>query len=100
MLRKLLLNSESEYYLRELSHNLGYDVMAIRQELRKLVSTGLVVSRSSGNRRYFRINPDHILFPELKSLIVKTVGIVDLLKKSLTASENQILMSFIYGSIA
>jgi len=100
LLKKLLLNPESEYYLRELSSGLGYNTMAVRQELKNLVSTGLVAVRSSGNRKYFRINSSHLLFQELKSMIVKTAGIRDILLEHLTSEEEHISISFIYGSIA
>ena len=94
------MHPDSEFYLRQLSSDVGFNVMAVRAELKNLISAGLVTLRPSGNRRYFKVNSDHLLFPELKTLIVKTVGVRDVLINYLMPHAQNIDCAFIYGSMA
>lgn len=100
LLKRFILHPGKEFYLRQLSSELGFNVMTVREELINLCSTGLIRWRKSGNRKYFRIDKNHLLFPELGSLIVKTIGVVDVLKEYMSAKSREIEFSFIYGSIA
>ena len=45
------------------------------------------------------MDPNHLLFPDIKSIILKTVGIGDLLKKAFDKKDD-IFAAFIYGSYA
>lgn len=71
----------------------------MRRELIRLESTGLLKSRVSGRQKYYSINSNHTLFPEVKSMILKTVGIGDTIK-SVMEHRNDIQAAFIYGSYA
>lgn len=96
---RLLLGLDAgELHLREIARQSGFAIMTVRQELAKLESTGIVSTRRSGNRLYFRANRDHPLYPDLHHLVLKTVGLVDLLKKSMEGHE--IIAAFVFGSIA
>jgi DNA-binding transcriptional ArsR family regulator len=75
--------SARELHLRELERQTGLAVGTVRQELQRLVRLELVVCRRDGNRTYFRANVAHPLYPDIPSLVLKTVGLVDLLCKQL-----------------
>ena len=68
-------------------------------ELRRLENMGLLKSRTSGRQKYYSVNPDYTLFPDIKSIILKTVGIGDLLKTAFDKKDD-ISIAFIYGSYA
>lgn len=70
----------------------------IRQELRKLVRLGLVKGRKDSNRIYYKANRSHPLYPEVNNLVLKTVGLVDILKDALR--DERIQVAFVFGSIA
>ena len=48
---------------------------------------------------HYQVNRDFFLFPELKSIFLKTVGLTALLGDALKGAEN-IALAFIYGSYA
>ena len=72
----------------------------IRRELERLVSAGLLVSSREGNQLHFRANASNPVFDELVSIVRKTFGIVDVIRVALSRVDDQVNLSFIYGSIA
>jgi len=50
-----------------------------------------------GNLRYYRVNPECYLYPELRSLIVKALGVEGTLKSIFRAAES-ISAAFVYGA--
>jgi predicted transcriptional regulator len=69
----LLNNQDKEFHLRELSRNIGEPAPMIKRELDRLEQIGFVLSWAKGNRRYFKVNRNFILLPELKSLADKSI---------------------------
>src|SRR6202044_939357 len=55
---------------------------------------------TDGNRTYFYADTNCLIFPELKNLLIKTVGIVGLLQSSLKPLAKKISVAFVFGSIA
>jgi uncharacterized protein len=96
--RLLFASADSEYYLRELERRSGLTVGSVQQELSHLLEAGLVKSRKDGNRLYYSANSEHPLFPEIRSLVEKTAGFREILKKALADSE--VKAAFIFGSVA
>lgn len=72
---KFFLNSSSKSYLRNLEQEFGDSSNSIRVELNKLEGAGLLVSETSGNRKYFSANTTHPLFPDIHNIIRKYLGI-------------------------
>jgi predicted nucleotidyltransferase len=64
------------------------------------VDAGILNRRQDGNRVYFRPNPDCPFLPELQGLLVKTVGVVDILREVLSRFAQRIDWAFVYGSMA
>lgn len=54
----------------------------------------------SGRQVYFQANTESPVFPELKSLIGKTVGVGDILRRALKPLKQLIRLAFIFGSMA
>jgi predicted nucleotidyltransferase len=73
---------------------------AVQRELENLVNAGLVIRRKQGNQVYYQANPQSAIFSELKSLMIKTAGVAEVLRESLTPLEERITTAFIYGSFA
>jgi len=87
-----------EMHVRELSRQAGLNVATVRQELGRLSGLGLVVARRDGNRTYYRAETDHPLYREIHNLVLKTSGLVDVLRQALAKSD--IRVAFVFGSIA
>ena len=89
---------KTEIHVRELARRSGFSEASLRQEMRKLKRLGLVDDRRSGNRIYFRANRDHPLYPDIHQLVIKTVGLVDILSAAIDKAD--IAVAFVFGSIA
>lgn len=73
---------------------------AVHRQLQRLAESGLVTVTRVGNQKHYQANPGSPIFQELRGLIVKTVGIVDPLKKALAPLADRIRAAFVYGSVA
>jgi len=89
---------EQELHLREMERQTGLALGTVRQDLQKLVKLDLVKTRRDGNRLYYRANTDHPLYPEIRKLVLKTSGLVEIFKKVL--DREGIHVAFIFGSLA
>ena len=78
---KFFLNSSSESYLRNLEEEFGESTNSIRLELNKFEQAGLLSSRSAGNKKLFRANTAHPLFPDIHNLLLKHLGFDQIIDK-------------------
>lgn len=99
ILKLFIFNPKAEYYTREIERAIKEPFDPMRRELIRLESVGLLKGRVSGRQKYYSANTEHPLFPEFKSIILKTVGLGDALK-DLAEGRNDIELAFIYGSYA
>jgi len=99
VLALLLLNPETHFYQREISTLTGLPIRAVQREVRRLQALGLLTSFPRGNQVHYQVHRDFFLFPELKSIFLKTVGLTALLGDALKGAED-IALAFIYGSYA
>lgn len=73
---------------------------AVQRELEKLTSVGLITMQPIGNQKHYKANQVSPLYPELRSIVLKTFGVHDILRQALEPVAPQIYVAFIYGSIA
>jgi hypothetical protein len=57
-----------------------------------------VQSEADGNRTYYRAHQQRPLYPGISSLVLKTVGVVDVFRETLR--DTPVSVAFIYGSNA
>lgn len=76
---KLFLNPEISCYVRELASEFSVSPNAIKGELDSLSSAGYLTRKQSGRSIYFRANKKHPFFPEISSIVRKSLGIDRLL---------------------
>ena len=81
LMLKFFLNSKEESYLRGLEEEFGESSNGIRLELNKFEKAGLLNSRSQGNKKLFRANTKHPLFPDIHSLLLKHIGFDEIVNK-------------------
>jgi DNA-binding transcriptional ArsR family regulator len=86
-------------HMREIERQTGFAIGTIQSELKKLAALELISKRRDGNRVYFAANPDHPLYPEIHGMVLKTNGLVDLLKVAIGHVE-AIRIAFVFGSVA
>ena len=99
VLRLLFADASRELHLRDLTRQSGLGLGTVQGELEKLSSSDLVTSRRDGNRRYYRANSTHPLFPDLQQLVLKTSGLRDVLADALNGIKG-VEVAFVFGSLA
>jgi len=100
LLREFLLHPESEFYLRQFCTLLGLLPRSVSLELANLEGIGLIIRRPAGKSIFYHANRDHVLFDDLQRIIIKTVGLADVVRKALEPFKADIASAFIYGSFA
>lgn len=75
LLLKFFLNSSNTAYLRNLENEFGESTNAIRLELNKFEESGLLNSYFERNKKIFKANTQHPLYPEINSILKKYIGI-------------------------
>ena len=75
LLMRFFFNPKARSYLRELAKEFDVSTNAVREELNQLKKTDLLKSEKNGRQVFYRANTSHALFPELKSMVSKVMGI-------------------------
>jgi predicted nucleotidyltransferase len=98
LLRILFDGRNNEHYLRDIEKLSSVNIQSIQKEVKHLTSLDLIKSRKDGNRIYYSANVTHPLYPDLVSIVEKTVGIVAQLIERL--DDKRIEAAFLFGSFA
>jgi predicted nucleotidyltransferase len=92
---------DQSFYYRQITRQLdGVSDGALQRELNTLSRLGLIDRSTVGKQVFYRVNRNHPVFPELRALVAKTVGAIEVLRSALTSLANRISLAFIYGSMA
>lgn len=73
---------------------------AVQRELDNLAAADLVIVKRVGNQKRYQANRSACLYAELRSIVLKTFGLANILQDALKPIEKKIHIAFIYGSIA
>ena len=90
--------SDRQLYIREMERRTGLSVATVRQELQKLLRMQLVEAQRSGNRLYYRANKSHPLYTDIRNIVLKTSGMVDIIRDAL--DKRDVKIAFVFGSVA
>ena len=75
LVMRFFFNPETRSYLRQLAREFNASTNAVREELNQLRETGLLETEKEGRQVYYSANTRHPLYPELKSMVGKVMGI-------------------------
>jgi predicted transcriptional regulator len=84
LLVRFFFNPGTKAYLRELSKEFQVSTNAVREELNQLTKTKLLTWEKEGRSIYYKANSDHPLFPELRSMVSKVMGLDQVMESILT----------------
>ena len=84
LLVRFFFNPETTSYLRELAKEFRVSTNSVREELNSLTKTNLLTVEKAGRMVRYTANPGHPLFPELKSIVAKVVGLDQVIDSILT----------------
>ncbi len=88
------------WYLSELAEHLHTRPSSLQRELGSLAASGILRQRQDGRRTYFQAESDSPVYPELRGIVVKTMGMASALHDGMGKFGDRIACAFLYGSIA
>jgi len=100
LLKILALNPDSAFNINELSRRTQFSLRGVEKELKNLLSGGILKREIIGNQHRYQLDPRCPILQEIKGIITKTVGVVELIKNALKSVEKDITKAFIFGSFA
>lgn len=86
LLRLFLMNPERSYFVREIVRKIEEHMNSVRRELQNLEHVGLLRSSGTSVRKYYTVNQQFSIFPELKELFFKAQvalerGVIDEIRR-------------------
>ena len=100
VLAVLFGNHSRSFYANELIALAGSGSGAVQRELTQLAAAGLVTVTRIGNQKHYQANAAAPVFEELRGLVLKTSGLVDVLRSALAPLAGQVQLAFVFGSVA
>ena len=88
------------FFASELIKLTGSGSGAVQRELKRLVSSGLVSVTRIGRQKHYQANADSPVFEELRSLVLKSVAMVEPIRGALEPLRERIVRALVYGSVA
>ena len=96
----VLAHPGQEFGTLELLSRMGSSRSAGSAVIQRCVESGLLKERRVGNQRRLAANPDFILYPELRRIVLKTIGLTEPLARALVPVADRLKEAFVFGSVA
>jgi len=90
---------DAELHMREIKRRTGFAIGTVQTELKKLQRLEIISRIKDGNRVYYRANTTHPLYHDIRNLVLKTSGLLDVIKDALSNGKG-IKIAFVFGSFA
>jgi len=100
LIATVLTHPEKDFGTLELLRKMGSSRSAGSVVLKRWVESGLLKERRVGNQRRLVANPDFVLYPELRKMAMKTVGLAEPLAHALAPISGRLREAFVFGSVA
>jgi len=100
VLAVLFGNHSRSFYANELIALAGSGSGAVQRELAQLAAAELVTVKRIGNQKHYQANAAAPIFEELRGLVLKTSGLVDVLRSALAPLAARVDRAFVFGSVA
>jgi predicted nucleotidyltransferase len=93
-------NPTRSFYANELIALVQSGTGAVQRELTRLEAAGVLTAVRIGKQKHYQANRASPVFQELRALVLKTSGLVDVLREALRPVAERVRAAFVYGSIA
>lgn len=100
LMSMVYVHPDREFGTLELLTWMGSSRSAGSAILKRWVEAGLLDERRVGNQRRLCANRQFLLYPELRRMVLKTVGLVQPLGKALAPLAVRLSEAFVFGSVA
>jgi predicted nucleotidyltransferase len=91
---------DEAFYLRQITREIRAGHGAVQRELQRLVDAEILTREAHGREIHYRANRACPIFAEVHGLVLKTVGLADVLRGALTPLRDGITLAVVYGSQA
>ncbi len=96
----LLAHPDEEWHLRNIARETDLAPATVQREVISLYEAGILTRRRDGNQVKYGADRSCPIFPELQGLVLKTVGLADVLRQALQPLRDRIDIAFVFGSLA
>lgn len=100
VLAVLFGNPARSFFANEVIALAGSGTGAVQRELARLEMAGLVTVTRLGKQKHYQANAGSPVFQELRGLVLKTSGLVDVLREALAPIAEKIKAAFVFGSVS
>lgn len=101
LLALVLTEPDREFTLNELLARAGGGHGSSQRQIERLIESGVLrEGRRRGRQRSIKANPDFFLYPELRSIALKSFALAEPLRRALQPYEEGIDEAFVFGSTA
>jgi DNA-binding transcriptional ArsR family regulator len=100
ILAAMFVQPEKAWYVSELARRMRVPSSSLQRDLRDLTKAGILKNHRQGQMAFYQANRDSPVFPDLRGLLLKTAGLVDVLADDLKPLAAKLRLAFVYGSIA
>jgi predicted nucleotidyltransferase len=100
VLAVLFVTPDRSFYANEVIALAQSGTGAVLRELADMSAAGLLTVSNQGNQKHYQANASAPVFAELRSLVLKTMGLADVMRTALAPLAVQIDAAFIYCSVA
>ena len=97
ILALLFTRPDEAFYLREIVRRTGRGVGPVQRDLSRLVAGGMVKKEKD---KFYRANAESPIYEPLKQIVIRTMGVADMLCNALAGIATDIAVAFIFGSFA
>lgn len=100
VLGAVLTQPDHSYTLQELLRRAAAGRGSAQQQIDRLVEAGVLIDEPRrGRQRSIRANTEYFLYPELRSIALKTFGLAEPVRDALKPYADRIEEAFIFGSV-
>nr|WP_316653035.1 nucleotidyltransferase domain-containing protein [uncultured Gellertiella sp.] len=100
LLGALILHGERQWSVSDLIRIAGTGNGATQRILQSFEKAGVIVREARGNQRLYSMNKKHPIYPELRSICLKTFGLAGVIADELNKFAPNIETAFVFGSMA
>lgn len=72
MVELFFANTKELYYVRQITRLVNEEINAVRRELDRMLTAGILKSEQRGNRLYYQLNPRYVFYQELRQMVAKS----------------------------
>lgn len=81
VIEDIVSRSTTGFFIRELCRDLDEQINAVRRELMNLESLGLLKSYEENKKKYYMLNKNSVLYPEISEMFLKAYDVLSPLKQ-------------------